>query len=188
MLVVDAEDAFTAMLAHLLRAAGPEVDVVDWRAIPSIDGYDAVVVGPGPGDPRAGHEPKIAALRTLTGALLDRGVPTLAVCLGHQVLATLLGLPLRRRPVPAQGEQREIDFFGRVGPVGFYNTFAAYADSDRWHGFDLARDPGTGEVYGLRGPGVRSVQFHPESVLTPGGEVIVRDLLTGLRCAEVLAA
>jgi phenazine biosynthesis protein phzE len=185
ILVVDAGDAFTVMLGHLLRATGAQVAVEDWRAVRQIDGYDAVVVGPGPGNPCATRDPKIAALRTLTRSLLAGPTPFLSVCLGHQVLAGLLGLPLRPRPEPAQGQQREIDFFGRTERVGFYNTFAAYAGADRWYSplagvVDVCRDRTTGEVYGLRAPGTRSVQFHPESLLTEHGESIVRDLIASI--------
>jgi phenazine biosynthesis protein phzE len=128
-------------------------------------------------------DPKIAALRELTRTLLVDRIPVLSVCLGHQVLAAVLGLPLRRRPVPAQGEQREIDFFGRAERVGFYNTFAAYADTDRWScplvdgPVEVCRNGASGEVYALRAPGIRSVQFHPESVLTRSGPAIIRDLM-----------
>jgi len=183
ILVVDAGDAFTAMLAHLVRALGPEVTIREYPARQPPCDYDAVVVGPGPGDPRVVTDPKIAALRELTRTLLVDRIPVLSVCLGHQVLAAVLGLPLRRRPVPAQGEQREIDFFGRAERVGFYNTFAAYADTDRWScplvdgPVEVCRNGASGEVYALRAPGIRSVQFHPESVLTRSGPAIIRDLM-----------
>nr|WP_218577667.1 anthranilate synthase family protein [Phytohabitans rumicis] len=185
VLVVDAGDAFTAMIAYQLRALRLAVTVrpVGDGCLPA--GYDAVLAGPGPGDPRLATEPRIAALRRLIAALIAARTPLVAVCLGHQVLASVLGLPLRRRPAPAQGEQREIDLFGRAERVGFYNTFAAYAGTDRHDSpllpepLDVSRDPGTGEVHALRGPGVRSVQFHPESVLTVHGSSILQELIVG---------
>ena len=183
VLVIDAGDAFTAMLAHQLRALGLEVTVRGYDRSPPPHGYEVVLVGPGPGDPRAGTDPKIAALRELTETLVRQRTPVLSVCLGHQVLAGLLGLPICRRPVPAQGEQREIDFFGRGERVGFYNTFAAYADADHLTcpltgvPVEVGRDRDTSEVYGLRAPRIRSVQFHPESVLTRRGPAILRELI-----------
>jgi len=179
VLVIDAEDAFTAMLADQVRALGPAVTVRRFEAtFADLDGFDAVVVGPGPGDPRDRTDPKIAALRALTRRLLAGNVPMLSICLGHQILAGLLGLPLRRSATPTQGIQRRIDFFGRPERVGFYNTFYAHASVDRLDGsIEVSRDPATGEVFGLRGPRMCSVQFHPESVLTRNGAAILRDLL-----------
>jgi phenazine biosynthesis protein phzE len=97
------------------------------------------------------------------------------------VLASQLGLALRRRPVPAQGEQRDIDLFGTPEWVGFYNTFAAYCEADELPGgVEVARDPVTGEVLALRGTRLWSMQFHPESVLTRQGLDILRKAIGSL--------
>src|SRR5204863_391099 len=82
--------------------------------------------------------PKIAALHELVRRLLAARQPTLAICLGHQILASVLGLELLRRDVPYQGVQREIDFFGRPERVGFYSTYTARGVLD---GVELARIP-----------------------------------------------
>ena len=186
--VVDAEDGFSHMLARQLRALGADVEVC---AVDCLSPGDVVVIGPGPGDPRDQVDPRITALRRLTRHCLDAGVPLLAVCLGHQVLADLAGLPLCRNADPAQGLQREIDFFGERLRVGFYNTFSAVADADTvpslWSApspepvmLEVSRDVATGQVHGLRGPGVRSTQFHPESVLTEDGPHILTGLILSL--------
>jgi phenazine biosynthesis protein phzE len=112
--------------------------------------------------------------------VLADGTPLLSICLGHQVLAGLLGLPPRRRPVPAQGERREIDLFGRTERVGFYNTFAAYSDADTIGAVEVSRDRYTTEVHALRGPRLWSLQFHPESILTEDGPRILSDVLSSL--------
>lgn len=185
VLVVDAEDSFTAMLATQVRTLGPVVDVQrvgePWRS-----GYDAVIVGPGPGDPRDGTDTRIARLRELTGTLLAARMPLLAVCLGHQTLAGVLGLPLVRLAVPTQGTQRRIVLFGQSERVGFYNTFVARSDTDALvcpitgDPVDVLRDPATNDVYALSKPGVRSVQFHVESFLTEHGPEILLRLLTSV--------
>ncbi|MER6730919.1 anthranilate synthase family protein [Streptomyces puniciscabiei] len=186
VLVVDAEDSFTAMLAQQIRSLGATVTVRDHDAYADASAYDLTVLGPGPGDPRDIHHPKIAALRALTLRQLAHGRPTFAVCLSHQVLSTLLGLPVVRKDSPHQGQQESIDYFGRRQPVGFYNTFAAVHDSDLLtHPLaagpvEVCRAPETGEVHALRGPAFASVQFHPESLLTPGGLGIVSDALARL--------
>ncbi|MGB9996800.1 anthranilate synthase family protein [Streptomyces pseudogriseolus] len=185
VLVVDAEDTFTSMIGHQLRAIGLKPTVRRFDEPYSFDEHDLVVMGPGPGDPRAVREPKITHLRSAIRALLDQRRPFVAVCLSHQVLSTLLGLELVRRSEPNQGVQREIDLFGTREWVGFYNTFAARSAVDEFEvpglgTVEASRDPGTGEVHALRGPGFVSMQFHAESVLTQGGVRIVGDAFEGV--------
>jgi 2-amino-4-deoxychorismate synthase len=183
VLVVDAEDTFTSMIAHQLRALDAEVTVRRFDEPYAFDGYDAVVMGPGPGDPREVADPKIAHLRSALRDLLTARRPFLAVCLSHQVLCTLLDFDLVRLEVPNQGVQKEIDLFGTRQRVGFYNTFAARSGEDKADHpgvgvIEVSRDPATGEVHALRGPGFASAQFHAESLLTEDGVRIIRDLLT----------
>ncbi|MFF5173799.1 chorismate-binding protein [Micromonospora sp. NPDC000089] len=188
-LIVDGEDTFTGMLAHQLTALGLAVAVRPWHRPGPLDGYDLVVAGPGPGDPGRVDEPKMAALRTLLAGRLDAGLPTLAVCLGHQLLCGLLGLPLHRRGAPYQGLPRDVDVFGTPRRVGFYSTFTARADTDRigtpYGPVQLSRDPADGAVHALRGPGVAGVQFHPESVLSRDGMVVLAELLGHLLARPV---
>ncbi|MFF1337255.1 MULTISPECIES: anthranilate synthase family protein [unclassified Streptomyces] len=185
VLVVDAEDTFTAMIEHQLRAMEADVTVRRFDEPYSFAPYDLVVMGPGPGDPREVDDPKIAHLRSAVDTLLAEGRPFLAVCLSHQVLSTKLGFALKRRDQPNQGVQREIELFGRRERVGFYNTFAAQSASDTVEVpgigmVEVCREPGTREVHALRGPGFRSMQFHAESVLTEDGIRIVGEALSGL--------
>jgi 2-amino-4-deoxychorismate synthase len=196
VLVVDAEDTFTAMLEYQLRSVGLSVTVRRYDEPYSFNGYDLVVMGPGPGDPRATDHPKIAHLRAAIDDLLQRRQPFLAVCLSHQVLSLRLGFELARRETPAQGEQREIDLFGVREQVGFYNTFVArspvsWLDCGRAGVVEVSRDERTGEVHALRGARFTSMQFHAESVLTKNGLGIVTqrlaELLAGSRSAKPAA-
>ncbi|OLF09588.1 anthranilate synthase family protein [Actinophytocola xanthii] len=183
VLVVDAEDTFTAMLAHQLAALGTTVTVRSCHRRPELTGFDLVVLGPGPGDPRDRRLPTVAALHGMVEELLAAGTSFLAVCLAHQVLCSALGLPLVRRERPHQGVQREIDLFGRAERVGFYNSFAAVGDrstlvrSAATGPVELSRDPVDGQVHALRAARFASTQFHPESVLTRHGPEILAGLL-----------
>ena len=181
-LVIDAEDSFTAMLGLQLDALGLQVTIRRFDDA-TIDGYDLVVMGPGPGDPRADDDPKILRLRSLVDRLLTERRPFVAVCLSHQVLSMRLGLDLVRREIPNQGVQRKIDLFGARERVGFYNTFAARSTEDRHHvdgvgPVEVSRDPSTCEVHALRGPRFTSMQFHAESVLTVDGPRIIAAAVT----------
>ncbi|WP_327676388.1 anthranilate synthase family protein [Kitasatospora sp. NBC_00458] len=191
-LVVDGEDTFTSMLAHLLTSLGHRVTVVRYDE-PGLRARVAahpgpLVLGPGPGDPAAADDPKMAVLRPIVTDALDavrtgrRTAPLLAVCLSHQLLSAALGLPLARKAVPYQGAQETVDLFGTRRTVGFYNTFTARCtaeDADRLaaEGVEVSRDPLSGDVHALRGPGFAGLQFHPESVLTREGVEIVAGLL-----------
>ncbi|MEV1055180.1 anthranilate synthase family protein [Streptomyces sp. NPDC049887] len=185
-LVVDGEDTFTAMLAHLLRGAGLDVVVRRYdepgvrEAALAHDG--PVVLGPGPGDPSDAADPKMRFLRSLTADLLRRHRSgLLGVCLGHELIAAELGLDIARRRTPFQGAQVRVGLFGTEETVGFYNSFTAVCDDEAAaelsrHGVEVSRAP-SGEVHALRGPGFAGIQFHPESVLTLRGPEIVRTLL-----------
>ncbi|MFD5711981.1 anthranilate synthase family protein [Streptomyces pharetrae] len=189
-LVVDGEDTFTAMLAHVLRAGGLDVTVRRYdepglrEAVLAHEG--PLVLGPGPGDPVDADDPKMRFLRGLTAEVLRahrHGV--LGVCLGHELIAAELGLEIVRKEVPYQGAQTEIDLFGRPETVGFYNSFTARCDDAAAaelaaHGVEVSR-AANGEVHALRGPGFAGVQFHPESVLTLNGAAVVRELVGQLR-------
>ncbi|TJZ50942.1 phenazine-specific anthranilate synthase component I [Streptomyces piniterrae] len=189
-LVVDAEDTFTAMLAHLLRTSGLSVTVRRYdepglrEAAVAHEG--PVVLGPGPGDPSDAADPKMRFLRALTAELVaGHRHGLLGVCLGHELLAAELGLEIVRKDVPFQGAQERIDFFGRPETVGFYNTFTARCDDTTaaelaMHRVELSRDAATGEVHALRGPGFAGVQFHPESVLTLDGASVTAQLLAAV--------
>jgi 2-amino-4-deoxychorismate synthase len=178
VLVVDAEDSFTAMLGQQLRSLGLSVTTRRFDEPFDTWAHHLMVLGPGPGDPRAASDPKIKRLRTLLLNSLAARTPLLAVCLSHQVLSTLLGFHVYRRESPNQGVQREIDLFGRPERVGFYNTFAARSSEDRKEiqglgPLEICRDRETREIHAIRGPHFGSMQFHAESVLTVNGPQIL---------------
>ncbi|MFV2107188.1 anthranilate synthase family protein [Micromonospora sp. LOL_015] len=186
VLVLDAEDSFTGMLAHLLRALGAAVRQIRWDQIATVDPAtaDVLVAGPGPGDPTDPAQPRMAVLRRVLDAALHRKQPLLGICLGHQVLADRLGLAVTRRPLPSQGLQRDIDFFGVPRRVGFYSSFTASSSTaslpTAYGQVRLCRDETDGAVHALVGPQFAGVQFHPESVLSPDGLDVLRDLLVDL--------
>jgi phenazine biosynthesis protein phzE len=185
--ILDGEDDFVNMLRHALAVMGVSTEVVrheDYRT-GALDGYDLVIVGPGPGDPRDEDHPKIAAFRRAVDDLLGAGRPFLAVCLGHQVLCGRLGLDLAFKDIVFQGTQSRVDLSdalrGREENVGFYNTFVArVSGAGLPEGVRVCADPQTGDVHLLAGPHYRGVQFHAESILTENGYELIHDLVLDL--------
>ncbi|MGW1075409.1 anthranilate synthase family protein [Streptomyces sp. NPDC002537] len=190
VLIVDAEDTFTSMLARQLRALGLHTDVRRFDEPYWTGGYDLVVMGPGPGDPEDADHPKIQRLRATIRQLLDEGTPFLSVCLSHQVLGILLGFDVVRRTRPNQGVAKDIDFFGRRVRMGFYNTFSLTSDADEVvcegvrEPVAVCRDPHSGQVHGLRGPRFASFQFHAESILSREGMALLGDAADSLITAR----
>ncbi|MFG9935375.1 chorismate-binding protein, partial [Pseudomonas aeruginosa] len=159
------------------QVAGPDGDRRGFPEPYSFDGYDLVIMGPGPGNhrdrpaedrpPAPGHP--FAAQRA---PAVPRRVPE------PRGAEPMPGPDLQRRQEPNQGVQKQIDLFGAAERVGFYSTFcrARPAGPHRhWKvgPIEISRDRETGEVHALRGPRFASMQFHPESVLTREGPRII---------------
>ncbi len=185
VLVVDNYDSFTYNLVQFLGELGADLEVVR-NDVASVDELlerkpDRVVVSPGPCTPNeAGIS--IETMRRFPEA----GVPTLGVCLGHQSLAQAFGgTVVRDRPV--HGKTSEIEHDGRTIFAGLSQQLTV----GRYHSLvvDPDRLPGAFEV-SARGGGVimairhrelpaEGVQFHPESVLTSEGKLLLRNFLDG---------
>jgi phenazine biosynthesis protein phzE len=182
--ILDGEDDFVNMLRHVLAVLGMSSVVVrhEQYAEGALDGYDLVVVGPGPGDPRDDDDPKMRQLRAAVAELVDREQPFLAVCLGHQALCHHLGVPLTFKDIVFQGTQSPVRLGGRTERVGFYNTFVGRVADDTAlpEGVQVDADPGTGDVNLVRGPHFRGIQFHAESILTERGYDLLHDLVVEL--------
>lgn len=196
VLLVDAEDTWTHMLAHMLRHLGMAAHVAHWSQVGTDEVLDAthdlVLFGPGPGDP-AECSPRLDRLRELLTARVGTGAPTVAVCLSHQVLGLLLGLPVRSLPAPNQGVQIDVDLFGERALVGFYNTFVLRTPHPRTRSsllprggvVEVAHDstgggaghPDGAAVVALRAPRLASLQGHAESVLSRDGVRVLRALV-----------
>lgn len=180
VVVLDGEDDFVNMLSHVFSVMGMTTDIVrheNWTEA-ALDDHDLVVIGPGPGDPRDGDDPKIATLRAATRRLLDRGQPFVSICLGHQTLCHELGLELVYKDIVFQGTQSALPVLDRTETVGFYNTFVGRVPgSGLPEGVTVQEDPATGDVHLVAGPHYRGIQFHAESILTQNGYGILRELV-----------
>ena len=186
VLLIDNYDSFTYNLAHLLCESGAVVDVRRHDAVTPEEADELapthLVVSPGPGRPgEAG----------VSAALIERfagRVPVLGVCLGHQCIVEVYGGVVERARRLMHGKVGTVDQIADdallAGPArarfeaGRYHSLAAIEPLPEAL-VATARDR-DGEVMALRHrdiPHLHGVQFHPESVLTPAGDVIARNFL-----------
>jgi len=184
VVILDGEDDFVNMLRHVLGVLGMPSEVVRHEDYVDgcLDGFDLVIVGPGPGDPRDDTDPKMLRIRSAVKALLASGQPFLAVCLGHQSLCHELGIPLFYKDIVFQGTQSPVTIDGRTERVGFYNTFVGRAPdgSPLPDGVRVDADPESGDIHHLAGPHYRGIQFHAESILTQHGYDVLHHLVSEL--------
>ncbi len=192
ILVVDNYDSFVFNLVQYLGQLGADVDVKrnDETGPDDLAGYDGVLLSPGPGTPEAA-----GCSVAMVGAAEERDVPLLGVCLGHQAIAVAHGAVVSRAPELLHGKTSEV-VHAREG------VLAALPDpftATRYHSLAVEEDtlPAELEVTG-RTPGgvvmavrhrtrrVEGVQFHPESVLTQGGHLLLATWLG--QCGDDAAA
>ena len=177
--VVDNGDDFCFMLRHMVARMGCDASVIGWAEFdPDLDRSEVVIVGPGPGDPRDDDSDRMRRVASAVDRLKADGRRFIAVCLGHQMLCRALGLEIGKKRFPFQGTQEVIDLFGSRERVGFYNTFAA-RHKELAH-VEIAYDPETREVHALKSACFVGFQFHPESILTKNGFLILKDALLHL--------
>lgn len=185
LLFIDNYDSFTYNVVHLLRANGASVDVSfnddDGLSAETLQRYDGLVVGPGPGNPS--QKPRM--LEVLRAAL-DGGRPVLGVCLGLQALGEAYGAEVVRAPRVMHGKTSLIEHDGE----GLFRGLASPFVATRYHSLCLAEAtlPSTlrvtarsedGVIQGVRAINLpaHAVQFHPESVLSEAGDEIARNFM-----------
>jgi len=192
VLVVDNYDSFVFNLVQYLGQLGAETVVKrnDEVEPKEAEGFDGVLLSPGPGIPEdAGVSVE------MVGECEQRGVPLLGVCLGHQAIAVAHGARVSRAPELLHGKTSEVEH-EHAGvlhdlPSPFtatrYHSLAVEADTLPAELKVTGRTPG-GVVMALRhrDAPVEGVQFHPESVLTQGGHLLLAAWLR--QCGDSRAA
>ncbi len=183
VLVVDNYDSFVFNLVQYLGQLGADVDVKrnDETGPDDLDGYDGVLLSPGPGVPE-----QAGCSVAMVHAAEERSTPLLGVCLGHQAIAVAHGAVVSRAPELLHGRTSEVLHAGDGVLSGLPDPFTA----TRYHSLAVeeptlppelevtARTAG-GVVMAVRHRDrpVEGVQFHPESVLTQGGHLLLASWL-----------
>lgn len=187
VLFIDNLDSFTFNLVHCLEVGGSEVLVLrnegeDW---PDLSVYmakcDAWVVGPGPGRPQ-----DYPHLMSAIGRYMGKK-PLLGVCLGQQAIANYYGWNVTHGVLPMHGKPSLLShnlkglFEGLENPiqVGRYHSLVVQ-ESPESENSGLQIDATCNDaIMAVSDPknGVWAMQFHPESVLTPQGQLIINQWL-----------
>ena len=199
ILVVDNYDSFVYTLNGYLHQLGATTDVIRNDSVTEaelpelIARYDGVLLSPGPGAP-ADAGISIA----LVHEAITQSTPLLGVCLGHQAIAEALGGRVEHADELMHGKTSQVVHQGNELFDGVPGTFRA----TRYHSLAVvdgtvpeeldvtARTEG-GVIMGLchRDKPMYGVQFHPESVVTEGGYMMLANWLekTGLTGATATA-
>ncbi|MGQ2967967.1 MAG: anthranilate synthase [Allorhizobium sp.] len=181
ILLVDHEDSFVHTLANYFRQTGATVNTVRTPVPEEIFDRlnpDLVVLSPGPGSPT-----DFDCKATIKKARA-RELPIFGVCLGLQALAEAYGGDLRQLAVPMHGKPSRIrvlepglvfEGLGKEVTVGRYHSI--FADPATLHrDFVITAESEDGTIMGIehaKEP-VAAVQFHPESIMTLGGDAGMR--------------
>lgn len=197
LLLLDNYDSFTHNVAGMLAAAGADVRVVrnDAATVDELLALqpERIVISPGPGRP-AGAGVSIP----LVLAAAQHGIPLLGICLGMQSIAAAFGGDIDRLDKVVHGEASPVLHDGRGAFAGMPQGFEA----GRYHSLIVAEGTLPGELVatahtddgvlmGLRHRTlpIEGVQFHPESILTPrGGVLLTRFLTLGAASPEEVVA
>lgn len=182
ILMVDNHDSFVHTLVGYLRELGAAVEIVasdTMDATPNLASFDAIMLSPGPGTPND------ACIAVVHEASRMR-IPLLGVCLGHQAIGLAFGTPVTQAPELMHGMTSSVTHDGEGLFAGIPNPFTV----GRYHSLALAesalpaelkvtaRAEG-GTVMGIAHESlpIWGVQFHPESVLTESGYLLLANWL-----------
>ena len=183
ILVVDNYDSFVFNLVQYLQQLGAEVVVKrnDEVNAESINGFDGVLLSPGPGTPE-----DAGACIEIVNAAIEKQKPLLGVCLGHQAIGAALGAKVSRAPELLHGKTSQVQHNNE----GVFNELKSPFRATRYHSLAIetpsvpeellvTATTDTGVIMGVKHKSapIEGVQFHPESVLTEGGHRLLANWL-----------
>ncbi len=176
ILFIDNYDSFTYNVVQELGMLGATVEVYKNDAI-SLDGIaakgaEAIVFGPGPGNPDSAGV-TLDAIKRFAGE-----VPFLGICLGHQSMAQAFGGRIVRAKRLMHGKTSSLTHDGK----GLFRGFPQGMKGMRYHSlavdratlpgcFEISAEAEDGEIMALRHKTypIETLQYHPESIGTPNG-------------------
>jgi anthranilate synthase component 2 len=190
IVLVDNYDSFTYNLYQYLLMLGAQVEVVRNDEVSAAEiaerDPDGIVLSPGPSSPEnAGITPDVIRL-------LGPTTPMLGVCLGHQAMGMVYGGDVIRAE-PVHGKRSPVEHTG----VGVFTGLPSPLEAGRYHSLAIARETmpvvlevtawsPDGLVMGIRHREhpVEGIQFHPESILTDDGAMMLSNWLAQVPVRE----
>ena len=191
VLVIDNYDSFVFNIVQYLAQLGAEVTVKRNDEVPVefADGFDGVLLSPGPGTPA-----QAGICIDMVNYCASKNIPLFGVCLGHQSIAEAFGGVVSRAPELLHGKTSEVFHQGKSVMESLPQPFTA----TRYHSlavesetfpadFDVTAQTDSGVIMGMRHKSklIEGVQFHPESVLTEGGHRMLAEWLA--ECGDTQA-
>lgn len=184
LLFFDNYDSFTFNLVHYLRDSGAVVEVVDQEMAVGLNinnfNFDALLIGPGPNTPS-----ESGVLMPFLRECMDREIPVLGVCLGHQALGEVLGMKLTQAKFPVHGKSSHLNHTGNdifrdiPNPmeVGRYHSLIVENTTESSSKISILMQDEIGQIMAFRHTKKPfwGIQFHPESVLTPDGKALLKN-------------
>ncbi len=184
VLVIDNYDSFTFNLVQLIGKFTNNIIVKrnDKITIDEIKEMnpDKIVISPGPGQPKDSGI-SIDVLKTV-----GKQTPVLGVCLGHQTIGEVFGAKVINAPNLMHGKSSSVKHNGD----GIFKNVTTDFNAGRYHSLIISEDsiPEVLEItsktedniiMGVRHKEypIEGIQFHPESILTPEGETIIKNWL-----------
>jgi para-aminobenzoate synthetase component 2 len=192
ILLLDNHDSFTWNLAELLRVCSKVKVIIrtpEQLLMHELPDFNRIIFSPGPGLPH--EQPGMFQILSWIEKQQDqyrRATPVFGVCLGMQAIATHFGGTLYNLPAVVHGQPRKLKILQQQHPlfagvtleceVGLYHSWAVQADNLPGC-LEILATTGDGTVMALahRTLPVLGVQFHPESIMTPGGRRMMENWL-----------
>jgi len=190
VLVIDNYDSFVYTLNGYLQQLGAETTVIRNDSIEvseieqTLAGFDGVLISPGPGNPASAG----ISIPVVTYAL-QADYPVLGVCLGHQAIAEAMGATVESAPELMHGKTSIVQ---HTDSMIFKNLKQGFR-ATRYHSLAVTRDtvPEDLKITGETESGIvmslehiskpiHGVQFHPESVVTEGGYLMLGNWLESI--------
>lgn len=186
VLIIDNYDSFTYNLVQLAGSIHPDFQVIrnDEKTVEEIRAIHPthIILSPGPGYPKAAGVCE-DVVRALGGE-----IPILGVCLGHQAICEVYGAKICLAKHLMHGKQSEVEvdgnnplFAGLPGTIRVARYHSLIASEEQFPDClqVISRDTQLGEIMAVchKKDLVYGVQFHPESILTPEGKVMMENFL-----------